>query len=300
MSAYAPFNISYADFPSYISAAEYNNAPTAVDTSNLLPNGSTETQAAALVETIARASSVIDGYLFGAYGTLNATVNTENARIWSNRENSFTVHPKYWPVLEVQSFTFGPTPQTSASVTPSGNIWIEPSGFVVNFGGEVGLGLGSLAGVVSCFPYFCQWTYVNGWPNTSLSASVAPSAASVNLTSLTGIYPGTELTIFDLPNDEAITVASTYVPGTSPVPLTGTIQYAHAAGTQVSNIPKRVKQAAISLTTYLIKTRGSGALVIESLNGNVSQDTETVQGAASDLALAKELLAPLRTPYVGY
>lgn len=302
-SAYAPFNLSYAETAPYLSVAEYQNAPTAMDTSNLLAGQGPAAQLVALKETIGRASSMIDSILFGAFGTLNATVNTENARIWGNRDGGFVVHPKYWPVLEVQSFSFAPvnSPAVAASVTPAGNIWVEPSQFIVAPAGVVGLGLGSLLGVAPGYPYLCTWDYVNGWPNTSLSASVASGAASVTVGSATGIYPDSVLTIYDLPNDETVTVAPSYVPGGTVLPLTGTTQYGHASGTQVTNIPARVKQAAISLTTFLIKARGSGALVVADIAGNVSgSGTSLPHEAMDDYALAKDILAPLRTPYVGY
>lgn len=300
MSAYAPFNISYAEYPPYLSVAEYQNAPTAIDTSNLLAGANNGAQIMALEETIARASSLMDSYLFGAYGTLNATVNTENARVWSTREGRFIVHSKYWPVLEVQDFSFGTGFGSSTSITPDGNVWVEPSQFVVSFGGAVGLGLGSLAGVAPCQPYFCQWTYVNGWPNTTLSVAASSGASSIELASVVGVYPGTHLTVFDLPADEQVTVASGYVPGQTSVPLVSALVSNHQAGVQVSNLPKVVKQAAISLTTFLVKVRGSGALVADDLGEVRTIDTGKSQGAMSDYELAKQALNQLRTPYVGY
>ena len=149
-SAYAPFNTNYGLTLTkpYLTTTEYLNAPTAVDTANLLPSGSQLSQTQALAEVIGRASSLIDGECLGAWGTLNATVDVENARIWGNNLGQLIVHPKYWPILEVQSFSYGNTPSTAASVVPAGNVWIEPTQFIVAPGGVVGLGLNSLAGIV--------------------------------------------------------------------------------------------------------------------------------------------------------
>jgi hypothetical protein len=299
-SAYAPFNTSYGQTQPYLTTTEYQNAPTAIDTSNLLPSGSTASQTEALAEVIGRASSLIDAECLGAWGTLNATVNTENARVWGNNANQFVIHPKYWPILEVQSFQFGFTPSNLTSITPAGSIWVEPSQFVVMPSGVVGLGLNSLAGIVPRSQYFAQWTYVNGWPNTPLSASVAAGAASITPSSVIGIYPGTNLTLFDAPNDEQITVASSYVPGVSTVPLTAPLAYSHQAGAVVTNLPKAAKQGAISLTTCLIKVRGSGALIASDI-GEVRQTAQgNPQGAMSDYDMALDCIRSLRQMFVGY
>ena len=300
-SAYAPYNTNYGLTLTkpYLTTTEYLNAPTAIDTSNLLPAGSQLSQTPALAEVIGRASSLIDGECLGAWGTLNATVDVENARIWGNNLGQFIVHPKYWPIVEVQAFSYGNTPFTQASVTPSGNIWIEPTQFTVSPGGVVGLGLNSLANIAPRYQYYCQWTYVNGFVNTTLSASVAAGATSVSLADLTAVYPGSPFTLFDAPSDEQITVASTYTPGVNPVPLSGPLAYEHPVGAVVTGLPKAVKQAAISLTTCLIKVRGSGALIADDM-GEIRHAAGNAQGAVDDLDLAMYAIRALRQMYVGY
>lgn len=299
-SAYAPFNVSYGEYQPYLTVTEYQNAPTAVDTSNLLANASATQQSAALAEVIARASSLIDQECLGAWGTLNATVNVENARIWGNNRGELIVHPKFWPVLEVQAFSYGTTPATSASVTPAGNIWVEPSGFVVAPTGIAGLGLNALAGVAPRQEYYCTWTYVNGWPNTTLAASVQAGAASITPVSVTGIYPGSQLTLFDAPDDEQVTVAPTYVPGASVVPLTAGVANNHPAGAVITNLPKAAKQAAIALTTCLIKVRGSGALIVDDIGAVEHVAAGNPQGAAGDLEMALWSIRSLRNLWGGY
>jgi hypothetical protein len=301
MSSYAPFNLSYGETQPYLTTTEYQTAPTAVDTSNLLPSGTSASQTDALAEVIARASSMIDGECLGAWGTLNATINTENGRVWGNNAGQFVVHPKYWPILEVQSFGYGRTPSTLTPITPAGSIWVEPSQFVVAPVGVVaGLGFGALAGIVPRTPYFAQWTYVNGWPNSPLSASVAAGATSISPSSVVGIYPGTVLTLFDAPDDEQIQVAASYTPGGATVPLVSPLAYNHPAGAVVTNLPKAVKQAAISLTTCLIKVRGSGALIASDI-GEVRQTAQgNPQGAMSDYDMALDCIRALRQMFVGY
>src|ERR1019366_1810964 len=106
VSSFAPFDISYAQRTPYITTTEYNNAPTAMDVSNLLSGGDSAAQSIALRETINRASSWVDQFTCRAWGTLCATQNVENARVWGSRDGTLRIHPKYWPVLSVDTFNY--------------------------------------------------------------------------------------------------------------------------------------------------------------------------------------------------
>lgn len=313
-SAYAPYLQTYGLTTPYITADEFQRAPTAVDVSNLVTGGP-QSQLVALQEMIGRASSWIDQYVTGsAYNTLCATLNVENARIWGNREGQLIVHPKLWPILEVQSFSYSVPglSQTSSSITPQGNVWIEPAQFIVSPNATYGWstqnwnqgysqqGSGAWPVGITTQPYQCQWSYVNGFPNTTLSASVAAGAASVTVASGIGIYPGTQLTIYDAPYDEVVTVASNYTPDTTIIPITGTLQYQHQVGISVTNLPKAVKLAAILLTTALVKQRGSGALVAQDMGAITHLDSGNVQNNEGDIGLAAELLDNFRQHFISY
>ena len=305
-SAYAPYNATMGNFAPYLTTTEYLNAPTSIDTGNLIPNGAASVQLTALAEVIGRASSWIDGFVTGsAYGTLNSTSNVENARVWGSYRNTLIVHPRYWPITEVQTFQYsslagGVTSNNAASITPSANITVYPDYFEVALAGVIALGLNAPSGIMRGYEYDCQWTYVNGFPNTTLSASVAAGAASVNVVSGIGIYPGSLLTLFDAPNDEGVAVASNYVPGGTVIPLTANLAYNHAVGSTLTNLPKSVKQAAILLTSALIKQRGSGALEVADMGVITKMSGEFPQGEDSDIGLAVDLLRPLQQKYMGY
>ena len=312
-SAFAVYDTSYATRTPYISAAEYNNAPTAMDVNNLIA-GTAQANATALVETINRASSWVDQYVAGAWGSLCATQNAENARVWGNRYGQLVIHPKYWPILSVDAFSYGPMgagiPSAAASITPAGSVWIEPQQFVVSPGGSstawTSGGLtgnwswGGGAGGISTCEYFVNFLYTNGYVNTSLSASVAAGATSIQPLNLTGIYPGTMLTLYDLPNDESIQVASTYVPGTATVPFANPLSYAHSTTATISNLPPAVKQATILATTAMIKQRGSGAMIVQDMGAVTHESMGPSQNSGSDWDQAKMLLSPFRMNYVGY
>lgn len=300
MSAYAPFNTSYGQTASYLTTAEYLSAPTAIDTSNLSTGGAAS-QTTSLYEVIGRASSLIDGECMGAWGTLNATVNVENGRIWGNRRGQLVVNPKYWPILEVDAFSYGWSPSNSSSVSPASSVQVYPRQFVVSPGaGTIGLGFNSLGGGIAQCEYSCVWSYVNGWPNTALAASVTAGATSIMPLNVTGIYPGTNLTVFDAPTDEQITVASTYVPGAAVVPLVSPLLYPHLATVTITNLPKAAKQAAISLTTFLIKNRGSGALVVNDMGAVQKIASGNAQGSMDDYQNAMMAIRHLKSMWAGY
>jgi hypothetical protein len=313
-SAYAPYLQTYGNKIPYLTNDEYQRAPTAIDIANLV-SGGPQSQSVALTETIARASSWIDQYVTGsAWGTLCATLNVENAEVWGNRSGQIIVHPKLWPILEVQSFSYAVpgAAATSSSITPQGNIWIEPSRFIVQPNATYGFNTQMVnAGYTNyqgnAWPvgittqgYLCQWSYVNGFPNTTNSASVAAGAASINVVSGLGIYPGTQLTIYDAPQDETVVVASNYLPDTEVIPLVSPTLYAHNAGVSITNLPPAVKEAAILLTTAIVKQRGSGALIAHDMGAISMVDHGGLQGSASDIGLASEMLDNFRQHFVGW
>lgn len=315
-SAYstAPYNISYGARTPYLTPTEYNNAPTSMDVNNLIPGGSAQANATALQETINRASSWIDQFTCGSWGTLCATVETENARVWGSYRNTIIVHPKYWPVVEVRSFTYSALPgglaaTSGASVTPSSGITVYPQEFEVstsaattfNTTGTTGFGgWGASYGIRCRAEYDCLYTYVAGWPNTTLAASVAAGASSVQPSVVTGIYPGSLMTIYDLPNDEPCVVASTYVPGSAVVPLSAPLQNSHSTTATITNMPPAIKQAAILATTAFIKQRGSGALIAADIGEVTRTQTGFAQNAGSDFQQAMTLLMPFKQQYVGW
>ena len=306
-SAFAPFNVSIGNYESYITTFEYINAPTAIDTSNLIPQGSSLSQIAALQEVIARASSWIDGFVTGnAYGTLCATSNVENARIWGSYRNSLIVKPMFWPVLEVQTFSYsalasGLSSGNASSITPAGNITVYPQQFEVQPAGVIGLGLNAPGGIVRGYEYTCQWSYVNGFPNTTLSASVAAGASVITVNSGLGIYPGSQLTLFDLPYDENVVAnPTTYTADSATIELSAPLQYSHQVGSSLTNLPKSVKQAAILLTSALIKQRGSGSMQIADMGAVTTIKDGLTQGEDADIGTAMELLMPMKQMYLGY
>lgn len=297
MTVVAPFALSYTNRIPYITPAEFGAAPTGLDLSNLVEGGTGPAQTTALVELIARASAKADNYCTGAYGTLCATVNTENARIRADRNGDYKIHPKFWPILAVDSFSVGPEVGALMAIPLSASTcWIEESCFVIT--------QGALPSVTASGPLqfgggrpgarqFAQWSYVNGWPNLFL-ASPANSGTSSLVSTIVpqGVYPGTTLNIWDPPNDELVTVGPGYVAGSTTIPLVSPLASTHAAGVNVSALPQTVKQAVIFLVTSQIRLRGEVGMTLGPVGAPAMVHGPDAQ--TEDEAQAYDLLDPFR------
>lgn len=309
MTVIAPYTASYLNRIPYLTVAEFQNGATGLDISNLIPpqnlggaQGSNVAALAVMAELIEDASAIIDGFCFGAFGTLCATTEIDIGRIRMARNGWFKVHTKFWPVLAVSSFSVGPTPAQLQSIPLStANCWPEEQGFVVTSSynalpsvtnyGPLQFGGPGLPG----YEQFAQWTYTNGWPNTLLSADATAGASSINLINIDGIYPGTPLNIYDIPSDEAITVAAGWN-GSNPVPLTSALQYAHSTGVSVTALPRTVKRACIKIAGSLIKARGSGGLQLTQ-SGGIEQVKDDLADGKGELEKAHGWLRPFRVVY---
>ena len=231
-----------------------------MDFSNLIEDGDENQQEAALQEMIVRASTKVDTTCFGYAGTLCATVSYENGRYLANRLGQFIIHPEYWPILEVRSFSNGWGPGSNMSSVPlsNQNCSIERTQFIVTSQSAQTAVVGSAS--ILCIPggfgnysQFCEWTYVNGFANTFLAADAAEGATSIAVkpspgsTSPVGIYPGMPLTIWDAQYDEGITVDRDYNGTSTTVPLATPLVYAHTAGGERLGHPRHHQISGHSL-----------------------------------------------------
>lgn len=291
MSVVANINLTEGSHVPYVTADEVLSSATAssIDFSNLVENGSAAVQRRALQELIVRASVKADNFIYGALGTLTATVNTENGRYRANRMGQFVIHPYYWPILEVRAFKVGYGPgsaMTSATVS-NDTCSIERFQFIMT--NPVGLGsapvqfntLGNYA--VGGTEQFVEYTYVNGFANTFSTVDANAGDTQIQLASTIGIYPNLTLTIWDGMNDEVVTVASTYDGTSSVVPLTAPLLYNHGTGVNVSNLPATVKQAVIHLVVGMVKQRGQGGLVLNELGEPTPVSGSTVTSMEDEM-----------------
>lgn len=277
----------------YLTVAEYKQAPTAIDVDDLVGGGTSAINDQELLNVIGRASSWIDSYCGQVIG---ATQDTEASRGFISRTGFLTVHPRYWPVLEVTALSYGPLPTLLASVSV-GDLWIEQQSVVFPIQGFSQAFAGPIqfrGNYGTTQEQFISITYVNGYPNTTMSASVGASVTSLPVADLTGFLPGMRFTIYDADKTEICTVASSFTTaqGAGNLTLASGLQYSHALGISVSDMPAGIKQAAIFVTSAILKARGNAALVMQSLTPNTIQTANP--SAASDLEAAWDILKPFR------
>jgi len=277
----------------YLTIAEFKQAPTAIDVDDLVGGGTSGINDQELANVIGRASSWIDSY---CGQVLSSTTDTETSRGRINRQGFLTIHPRFSPVTEVVSLSYGPLPSLLTSVDVS-TLWIESQsvvfpiqGFSTAFSGPI-----QFSGNYSISQeQFISMTYVNGYANTLLSASVAASVSSLPVTDLAGFTPNHQFVIYDGASTEILTVASSFVPasGAGNLTLSSAIAYTHAKGISVSALPPAVKQAAIFVTSAILKARGNAALVMQTLTPATIQSSNP--SAAGDLMEAWDILKPYR------
>ena len=277
----------------YVTIAEFKQAPTAIDVDDLVGGGTSAINDQELANVVARASSWIDAY---CGQVLASTKDTESLRARVNRQGMLTIHPRYSPITELVSLSYGPLPSLMASVDVS-TAWIEPQSIVVPLQSMSTAFMGPIqfsGNYSSTQEQFITVTYVNGYANTVLSASVSASATVLPVTDLSGFLPGMQFQIYDGSSTELLTVASTFVATTGAGNLTVAtpIAYTHLATISVSGLPPAVKQAAIYVTSALLKARGNAALVMQSLTPGTIQTANPA--AAGDLMAAWDILKPFR------
>ncbi len=299
---FSPFIGQIGRAEPYISVQElkFSASASALDLSDLVADTNQSAQDRALYELILRASAKIDAHCMGRMGTLNATSFTQNGRYRMDRDGRFKIHPSFTPVLAVSAFSWGSDMgNLSPLALSSSNVWAEEESIIINPGGTATTttfsGSSGLSWLFNDFStggeYYTEFTYVNGWPNTFTSATVAAGATSIPVTDPTGIYPGNSLQVWDGMNDEWVQVSSTYVPGTSTVTLTNPLSYAHGKGINVSMMHPNVKQACILFTVSMVKERGQGGGFEISPAGEVVQSSSgKTKGFSEDELEAFSLL----------
>ena len=277
----------------YLTIAEFKQAPTAVDVDDLVGGGTSAINDQELANVIARASSWIDAH---CGQVLSSTKDTEALRARFDRMGFLKVHPRFSPITELVSLSYGGLPTLMASVDIS-TVWIEPEtivfpvqGFSAAFAGPIQFS----GNYSSTQELFVSITYVNGYANTLLSASVSASATSLSVDDLAGFTPLHQFMIYDGSSTELLTVSSLFVAtsGAGNLPLASAVKYTHAVGISVSALPPAVKQAAIYVTSAILKARGNASLVMQTLTPTTIQSSNP--SAAGDLMSAWDLLKPYR------
>jgi hypothetical protein len=284
VTVYAPNITSYTSRIPYITSAEYKASATGVNVSQLVPRGTPEENADALEIAIRRASSFVDTH---CRQVLAATSDIQSGRYRINRSGFVQIPTDYSPIIAVNSIELGFAPSAMSTFTDMTNLWIDRK--VVTVPLQTVQLLPLFSAMYSDGRVYAKLNYVNGYACTLTDTTSVAGASSLVLDSMLGVQPGVQLTIYDPGRSEVVYVQS--VSGNT-VTLSAPMTYAHGTGVSVSSLPAAVKQATVLLTSALIKTRGSEAIVMNSMSAPPSRTTATEDGGMQEIALARELLKP--------
>jgi len=298
MTVIAPFYQTEGIIEPYVSLNEVKFSPTAaaIDFTNLIENASIVAQDRALSELIKRASSKADIFCYGKMGTLNASLNTENGWYRPSRDGNITFTPSFSPILAVTDVQvgWGPGSGLQEITISSSNVAIDRDQFILTAPSTLGLYFGNLGIAGGRWGYqtnmWCQYSYINGWGNSFLTASAAVGATSITLTDTTGFFAGMSFTIWDGMQDETCKVSS--VTG-NVITLASGLLYAHGIGVNASTMPAAVKQAVIHFVVAMVKERGQGGLVINEI-GEPQAVSARTQTSMEDEMQGYDLLEPFK------
>lgn len=285
-------NDTFSERP-YLTVAEYKNAPTSIDYDNLVVGGNANAQDAELDRVILRASSYMDEYL---NQNLVANRQTETQRTRFTQQGFIALHPNQNPIIALESFEYGPTPQLLYTLSDPSCAWFESQQLIIpisqislNWSSQGPLGFG---GGNPGQQMFTKYTYVAGFVNNPIVAGVA-AASTITVERATGIVAGQMLRIIDGAKSETVYVSSSYTYGNTTVALATPLVYDHTVGSTISNMPNAIKQACILITTALIKVRGDNSLTMSI----TTQPSASIPGATrfgNDIQLALDMVDKYR------
>jgi hypothetical protein len=279
----------------YLTLDEFKNAPTALDYGNLVQGGTLAAQDAELSNAITRASSYIDQFCNQIIG---ATSDSEQQRTRVRPDGTIRFHPKFSPIVSLNTLSIGFTPNGYFDVPDPSQAWLEEQQVIFPLAGaqlstssQGPLSFGwPVSGRAECF---IKYTYVNGYAQAVSTASASAGATSITVDNGLGIIAGESLKVYDGAFTENIIVGSSYVYGSTTVPLASPLLYAHTAGVSVSGLPAAVKQACILITSAYLKIRGDASLTL-AVTTSPGMQVEGSQRVGSDIAQAQEILKPFR------
>lgn len=280
----------------YLTIAEYKNAPTSIDIDNLVFNSSDpDVQDSELTNVIDRASSWIDTF---CNQILGATHETESQRARISSDGYIKFHPRYNPVIALTALQYGNPSTDLITVQDCSVAWIEDQQILFPYAYMSSL-FTSQGPLQFGAPYangtqvYLKYTYVNGYAN-SLIATATATQSTLTVTDAVGITAGLEMKIYDGMYSERVTVADTYTFGSTTIPLEVPLVYSHIAGVSISALPPAIKEAAILVTTAMLKVRGDASMTMGIGTSPVTDSTGVNQNITNDMSMAMDLLKPYR------
>jgi hypothetical protein len=130
--------------------------------------------------------------------------------------------------------------------------------------------------------FFCQATYMSGWPHTSLTATGSASSTAVSVDDCTGWAPagtasaasttnGCVGVIYDGSSQETVTcTAASAASGPGTLTLSSGLSYTHSAGVMVSALPANVIWGSALFAAADALTRGATSTTVRSMPGHAA------------------------------
>lgn len=119
--------------------------------------------------------------------------------------------------------------------------------------------------------YRIKVQYINGWPHTALTASVAAGVTSLPVDDCTGwSYGGTPTAgiVYDSGQQEVVSVtAASAQSGPGNLTIASGLQFAHSAGVLVTTLPASVQWAVTLFATAMALTRGATSTTVHEIPG---------------------------------
>jgi hypothetical protein len=291
-----------------ITVDELLEAPTGFDWNDVAESAGA-TNAVEVIEqgrVIDRASTWASSYLFRRPSRIDATQDTETARVargmtkaWVDRDGWLWFKADIFPVLSVVAMQWALAPAGSGALVYNplavANLQLYGEGFRVRRVADLSQNWSWLRSGA-----MVQLTYVNGWPNAVFGGSgiasgsnvTAPVDTTLGMTSTpgpTGI--GQQLKIFDGANSEDVTVSS--VTDSTHVVL-ASVANAHAAGIGISAVPPDIKWGVILACLHFGRIRGTDAVTFVSGGGGGSTQHSGPKEESDALAEAEAVLDDYR------
>lgn len=223
-----------------LTVAELKRSPIYTQLQKLIPGGAQADNDAELGRIIMRVSALINGE---CNQNMAATVDTEIGRVTVSDWGELRIHTRANPIVEVLSISVGTDPNNLTTIEDVTKVIIDPWRITVPPGAGVSFRPGSRV--------WAQWTYVNGYPVTTVATAAAAGDTTLTVTDTTGIKPGeTELMIQDGRWFEQ--VIPTVVSGeTLTIPP---LLYSHQVGVGVNALPDDIQEVALILISRLHNT----------------------------------------------
>lgn len=263
-------------------------------------------QEQALVDTLRRASEWTDRICFGAVSSskrtgLRASVNVEVDEVPVVR-GYLRLYCDVKPIAEVRGVDVGLLMGSLTTIGSSLASAIRIGRRTIYVPYAIPFISSSYRNFGMTFPpdkLVVAWSYVGGFPHTSLAADIVAGTSSATLTPTDGstgllaVYPGTSMEIVDGVNTEYFVVQSVsnnVVNSTTPF-VNGHTAPAGPDFIAVTSVPSGVRLATTFLCTALLKTRGDSSIALEEITS-----PKAIQKVAGDvfvdIMLAKDMLKP--------